>query len=142
MLILCSVYCELNCGKQRPWFLFRNGFWNLYLPPYAPSISQTYTLASVPISLVVDFSNGNAQKKTRHFSPMALPTLGMGKRNIEPHIREESQFLLEELKKTNGKWRFIVWFYILVYEWLYESYFSHPIQSIFSNERSWIWVLC
>lgn len=34
--------------------------------PYAPSIFQTYTLASVPISLGVDFSYRNAQKETRH----------------------------------------------------------------------------
>ncbi|XP_041910406.1 cytochrome P450 2C26-like [Arvicola amphibius] len=68
-------------------------------------IRQLPVFNKVSKGLGVDFSNGNAQKETRHFSPMALWTLGMGKMSIEPHIREELQFIVEEVRKTNGQSR-------------------------------------
>ncbi|XP_075830109.1 cytochrome P450 2C26-like isoform X2 [Microtus pennsylvanicus] len=50
----------------------------------------------------ISFTNGDIWKKTRHFSLLTLRKLGTGGKSIENHIQEEAQFLVEELKKTNG----------------------------------------
>ncbi|XP_050000666.1 cytochrome P450 2C29 isoform X19 [Alexandromys fortis] len=52
--------------------------------------------------LGIAFSNGDAPKELKHFSLLTLRKLGVGKRSIENQIQEEAQFLVEELKKTNG----------------------------------------
>ncbi|MRI72336.1 cytochrome P450 [Enterococcus casseliflavus] len=62
---------------------------------------------SVFIALGIIFSKGNVWKNTRRFSLTTLRNLGMGKRNIEDRVQEEAQCLVEELRKTKGKYQFI-----------------------------------
>lgn len=48
------------------------------------------------------FSRGNVWKATRRFTVNTLQKMGMGKRTIENIVQEEAQWLVKELKKTNG----------------------------------------
>ncbi|NP_034134.3 cytochrome P450 2C40 precursor [Mus musculus] len=50
----------------------------------------------------IGFSHGNVWKATRVFTVNTLRNLGMGKRTIENKVQEEAQWLMKELKKTNG----------------------------------------
>jgi len=43
----------------------------------------------------------------RRFTIMTFRNLGIGKRNIEDRVQEEAQCLVEELRKTKGKYKFI-----------------------------------
>jgi hypothetical protein len=94
---------RLEClsGSARPslWLLFVN---YLFLDwDFNPRVFF------VPLYLGVSFSNGNKWKETHHFSLMTLRNFGMGKRNIEDCVQEQAHYLVEELKKTNGKFHFI-----------------------------------
>ncbi|XP_029390550.1 cytochrome P450 2C40 [Mus pahari] len=48
------------------------------------------------------FSHGNVWKATRVFTVNTLRNLGMGKRTIENKVQDEAQWLVKELKQTNG----------------------------------------
>nr|XP_034352078.1 cytochrome P450 2C12, female-specific-like isoform X2 [Arvicanthis niloticus] len=50
----------------------------------------------------IGFSHGNVWKLTRQFTLTTLRNLGMGKKTVEARVQEEAQWLMKELKKTNG----------------------------------------
>nr|XP_034352071.1 cytochrome P450 2C40-like isoform X1 [Arvicanthis niloticus] len=54
------------------------------------------------VSEDIGFSHGNVWKLTRQFTLTTLRNLGMGKKTVEARVQEEAQWLMKELKKTNG----------------------------------------
>ncbi|XP_075043119.1 cytochrome P450 2F2-like isoform X2 [Mixophyes fleayi] len=48
------------------------------------------------------FSNGEKWKELRHFTQLTLTNFGMGKRSFEERIKEEGEYLIDLLRKTNG----------------------------------------
>ncbi|XP_067317059.1 cytochrome P450 2W1-like [Anolis sagrei] len=49
------------------------------------------------------FSTGELWRATRRFSASSMRNLGMGKTRMEEHIREELNFLVEDIKSFNGE---------------------------------------